>query len=341
MSLRDQRPLAVVGDHLLTGLREVTTDLTALDSRGLWAVVLPFARSPVCARFEHRVPARPWRGCRWVGVDATAWRSSLDETAFQAAVERIQEAITTGAVEQVILTRVLDAPRPPGADIAALGAALAADNPAPFAAVVRLPEHGVHVASASPERFLERDGAHLRSSPIKGTASTEDGFLPKDQIESDQITDLVVDEFQQICQSASVTVPDRSRIEPHPGLVHLVSTIEGRLAERTGWADVLTATFPPASVTGSPKEPALDLLRSLEPVDRDVYCGAVGWVDADRGVGALNVAIRTFWFDGDLIRFGTGGGITAGSDPEGEWNETVLKARRLLQIAANRPVATP
>ena len=94
-------------------------------------------------------------------------------------------------------------------------------------------------------------------------------------------------------------------VETHPGLVHLVSTVEGRLRTGTGWADAIAATFPPGSVTGAPKLAALDHIARLEPIDRGVYCGAVGWVDADLGHGELNVAIRTFWLDEGQIHFGT------------------------------------
>lgn len=341
MASETQPPLAVVGDRLLTELVDVTSDVTALDGSGRWAVVLPFGGPPICARFARSVPARPWRGRPWVGIDPAAWSSSLDADAFRAGVEVIRDRIGRGLVDQVILTRVLGAPLPEGADVAALGAALAVGNPAPYSAVVRLPAHGVHVASASPERFLEREGAVVRSSPIKGTATTETDLLPKDRVENEQITARVVTEFERVCEPGSVSVPTRCALEAHPGLVHLVSTVEGRLVAGRGWSDVLGATFPPASVTGSPRDAALRMIRELEPVDRDVYCGAVGWVDADRGVGSLNAAIRTFWFAEGEIRFGTGGGITASSDPDGEWAETELKARRLLQIAANRPVAAP
>jgi para-aminobenzoate synthetase component 1 len=96
---------------------------------------------------------------------------------------------------------------------------------------------------------------------------------------------------------------------------------------------VIAATFPPGSVTGAPKLAALDMIAKLEPASRSVYCGAVGWVDADRCEGDLNVAIRTFWFDSGLIHLGTGGGITIDSTPDGEWSETELKARRLLAVA--------
>ena len=326
--------LAVVGDRLLTGLRDVTSDLAALDGSGTWAVVLPFAGEPICARFQRSVPARPWTGTPWVGVDPTAWRSSLDRTAFCAGVGAIRAAIGRGDVYQVNLTRVLAAPLPAGADVAALGAALAEGNPAPFSAVVRIPSHDVHVASASPERFLERDGDRIWSSPIKGTAATADGFLPKDRAENVMIVDLVRNDLGQVSEWGSVVVPSLCAVEEHPGLAHLVSTVEGRLRPGLGWADAVAATFPPGSVTGAPKLAALEHIARLEPVEREIYCGAVGWVDADAGRGALNVAIRTFWFAEDEIRFGTGGGITWDSDPAGEWAETELKARRLLRVAA-------
>jgi para-aminobenzoate synthetase component 1 len=90
-------------------------------------------------------------------------------------------------------------------------------------------------------------------------------------------------------------------------------------------------------VTGAPKLSALDHIARLEPVERGVYCGAVGWVDADRRVGELNVAIRTFWMEAGELHFGTGGGITWDSTPEGEWEETELKARRLLRVASRDP----
>ncbi|MEZ5181973.1 MAG: anthranilate synthase component I family protein [Acidimicrobiales bacterium] len=334
-------PLAVVGDRLLTGLADVTSDLAALDGTGYWAVVLPFEGAPVCARFDHVGPARPYRGRPWAGVAPEAWRSSLDRGAFEAGVEAIRAAIGRGDVYQVNLTRVLRAPLPPRANVAALGAALAEGNPAPFSAVVRIPSHGVHVASASPERFLERDGDRVWSSPIKGTAATPDAFLPKDRAENVMIVDLVRNDLGRVCEWGSVRVPALCAVEEHPGLVHLVSTVEGRLRPGIGWAEAVEATFPPGSVTGAPKLAALDHIARLEAAPREVYCGAVGWVDADRRCGSLNVAIRTFWFAEDEIRFGTGGGITWDSDPAGEWEETELKARRLLRVAAGHAAGGP
>ncbi len=327
-------PLAVVGGWLATELVDVTSDLTSLDSAGFWAVVLPFEGDPICARFARVRPARPWPGPPWRGPQPTAWTSSLSENAFRAGVRSIRESIAAGDVYQVNLTRRLSAPLPDGADIAALGAALADGNPAPYSAVVRLPSIGCQVASASPERFLRRDGDLVSSAPIKGTAPDPSGLTAKDRAENIMIVDLVRNDLGRVCDFGSIEVPALLSLEHHPGLVHLVSTVRGRLRPGLGWGDAIAATFPPGSVTGAPKVAALDRIKALEPVARGVYCGAVGWVDADRQQGDLNVAIRTFWVEDGLLHLGTGGGITWDSDPDDEWAETELKARQLLRVAS-------
>jgi para-aminobenzoate synthetase component 1 len=327
-----------VGGCLATELVDVTDDLAALDSTGFWAVVLPFDGSAVCARFAQVRPARPWPGRPWRGPDPDAWTSSLGEPAFRAGVSDIRSSIAAGDVYQVNLTRRLSAPLPAGADIAALGAALAEGNPAPYAAVVRLPAAGCLVASASPELFLRREGDRVTSGPIKGTASTPEGLTAKDRAENVMIVDLVRNDLGRVCDFGSVEVPALLALERHPGLVHLVSTVAGRLRRSCGWADAIAATFPPGSVTGAPKVAALEHIARLEPVPRGVYCGAVGWVDADRRRGELNVAIRTFWVDDGALHLGTGAGITWDSDPADEWAETELKARRLLAVASARAV---
>ncbi|MBS1836480.1 MAG: anthranilate synthase component I family protein [Actinobacteria bacterium] len=360
-------PLAVVGGRLCTDLIDVTDDLGALDSSGFWAVVIPFTGAPVLARFATVRPAAPWPGAPWRGPGRGDWRSSLDHGGFSSGVDAVKERIRDGEVYQVNLTRRLSAAlhrsAPDGSsatgrardaghgagdgtahDVAALGAALATGNPAPFSAVVRLPHQGVHVASASPERFLARRGRHVWSSPIKGTAPTEAALLAKDTAENVMIVDLVRNDLGRVCDWGTVEVPSLLAVEDHPGLVHLVSTVSGRLRAGIGWPELLAATFPPGSVTGAPKLAALDLIAQLEPVPRGVYCGAVGWVDADRRQGDLNVAIRTFWIEDEALHFGTGGGITIDSDPDGEWHETELKAANLLRVAsgmrADQPVGS-
>jgi len=326
---------AVVGGCLLTGLRDVTDDLTVLDApgHGRWAVVLPFDAAPVCARFHaSKRMAAPQAG--WFApVPHHSWASSLDREAFSKGVDAIREAIALGDVYQVNLCRRLSAPLPEGFDVVALGAALARSNPAPHAATLRLDSAGVAVASASPELFLRRRGDVVESRPIKGTAAHGGDFLPKDRAENVMIVDLMRNDLGRVCQFGTVTVPDLCREELHPGLSHLVSTVRGRLRPGVGWAELLAATFPPGSVTGAPKLAALDVIRRLEPVPRGVYCGAIGWVDTDAVAGELNVAIRTLWVEDGRLHLGTGGGITWDSTPAGEWEETELKARRLLAVA--------
>ena len=147
------------------------------------------------------------------------------------------------------------------------------------------------------------------------------------------IVDLARNDLGRICNYGSIDVPDLFEVEQHPGLFHLVSTVTGQLRSDVTVGDIVRATFPPASVTGCPKPRVLDIIESLEPVRRGVYCGAVGFVDADRDVMDFNVAIRTFTFVDGTVSFGVGGGIVADSDPGAEWEETELKARRLLAVA--------
>ncbi|MEU6808767.1 chorismate-binding protein [Streptomyces sp. NPDC046831] len=333
--------LARFGDRLATGLIDVTADPAALDSSGFWAVAADYEGRLTCARFrdvrEVPVPAPVPGG--WRGPAAGDWTSSLDRAAYTAGVRRIRERIAAGEVYQVNLCRVLSAPVAPGADVDALTAVLARGNPAPYAGTIRLPGHGVEIATASPELFLRRDGRAVSSGPIKGTARTEAELLDKDRAENVMIVDLVRNDIGRVCVTGSVTVPDLCAVEKHPGLVHLVSTVRGELRPDAGWPELLAAAFPAGSITGAPKSSALRIIDALETAPRGPYCGGIGWVDADRGVGELAVGIRTFWIDrtaggAAVLRFGAGAGITWDSDPEGEWRETELKASRLLAVAS-------
>jgi len=201
---------------------------------------------------------------------------------------------------------------------------------------VQIPAAGLAIASASPERYLRRHGRHVASSPIKGTAAGPDLFTAKDRAENVMIVDLVRNDLGRVCEYGSVQVPSLLAVEAHPGLYHLVSTVTGELRRDVGWAGLIDATFPPGSVTGAPKIAACRLIGRLEPTTRGPYCGAIGWVDADRQVGEMNVAIRTFWIEDGRLHFGTGGAITWDSTPEGEWAETELKAARLVTLASTR-----
>ena len=137
------------------------------------------------------------------------------------------------------------------------------------------------------------------SSPIKGTAADRDGFLAKDRAENVMIVDLVRNDLGRVCEWGSVAVPALCAVEEHPGLVHLVSTVEGRLRPGVGWAEAIDATFPPGSVTGAPKLAALDHIAA--PRDRRRAASTAvpsAGSTPTAGAATLNVAIRTFWFDG-------------------------------------------
>jgi para-aminobenzoate synthetase component 1 len=211
---------------------------------------------------------------------------------------------------------------------------LRAHNPAPHEALV--PVGDVVVVSASPERFLRVDGRRVVTRPIKGTSSDADALRSsaKDRAENVMIVDLARNDLGRVCEYGSVDVPELCTLESHPGLFHLVSTVRGTLRSTVPTSELIRATFPPASVTGCPKPRVLQIIEELEPTRRGVYCGAVGFVDADRGVVDLNVAIRTFTVGADRTTLGVGAGIVADSDPAAEWEETELKARRLLRVAS-------
>lgn len=331
-----EEPLAHLGGLLATGLAEVSSNPAALDGTGRWAVVLTYEGELTCARFTDWQPAPLRSERRWQGPSAGEWTTSLDREAYVAAVAETRERIAAGTVYQANICRVLSAPLPGGeADLLPLAALLAERHHAPYGGLVRLPDEAVHVATASPELFLRREGRRVVSSPIKGTGRTVADLAPKDVAENVMIVDLVRNDLSQVCEPGSIAVEDLLAVEKHPGLVHLVSTVTGQLVPGAGWADLLVAAFPPGSVTGAPKSSALTTITDLETAPRGPYCGAVGWVDADTGQGELAVGIRTFWAASGQLRFGTGAGITWGSDPEHEWMETELKAERLVGLASS------
>ncbi len=302
----------------------------------------------------------------WHGPALSSWSTSLDRAGYVAAVEAVRRQIRAGRVYQATICRVLAAPLarsgatgPGEPDAAALARVLAAGNPAPFSGAVQVPAATgfppVWVVTASPELFLRVDGDVVTSAPIKGTGRTATDLQGKDRAENVMITDLVRNDLQRVCAAGTVEVTALLAVEQHPGLVHLVSTVRGRLepavaAAPDRWARILRATYPPGSVSGAPKSSALRVISALETAPRGPYCGVVGWIDADAGRAELAVGIRTFWWVADddagsgparrgTLRFGTGAGITWGSDPAAEWAETELKADLLIRLASARTCA--
>jgi para-aminobenzoate synthetase component 1 len=329
---------------------EVSEDVRCLDEGGFWTVVVTFEGGVTCVRFGdvileggaavQTVGEQPREARDWVPLVGD-WNTSLDETAYRSGVTQIRDRIAAGEVYQASLCRVMSHPLADTADLSVLETLVAHGNPAPFAGRVFVPEAGLDVLSASPEAFLIRNEGRIESRPIKGTATTLSTMLVKDYAENVMIADLVRNDLQVVCRPGTVSVDALCAPEEHPGLTHLVTTVSGELRPGVGWSDILSATFPPGSVSGAPKSSALRVIADLETAPRGPYCGAIGWVDADTGEAEIAVGIRTFWAERDAtgarwLRFGTGGGITWGSDPAQEWAETELKAARLIGLASGR-----
>lgn len=273
-------------------------------------------------------------------------RTTLSPAAHRAAVAAALERIAAGDTFQVNLAQRLRG-RWDG-DLLALYRALRAHSPAPHGAV--LPTGGAGIASVSPETFLEVDRGTVRVRPIKGTrprhadpdadraAADELLASAKDRAENVMVVDLERNDLGRVCEPGSVRVPRLLELEGHPTVWHLVSEVVGDLRPGTTWGALLRATFPCGSVTGAPKVSSMAVIDRLEPVRRNWYCGAFGWLGA--GAASTAVAIRTaaLWPDG-AVDLGAGGGIVADSDPDAERRESLDKAAAFLAAVSGGVLA--
>jgi len=263
------------------------------------------------------------------------WRSSLSRAQYGAAVEEIRRRIRAGQIAQANLGRILGADAPAVPPARAVYEHLRAHHPAPYGGWVDIavgPGPGAWLVSASPELALALTRGTLRTRPIKGTATEGSQLRAKDYRENRLVAEALRREVAAAAGAASLT--DSCRVERHPGMVQLVSEVCAPLGAAGGpaLARLLRHLLPPLSVSGVPRTPATAVIRSLEPERRGPYCGALGWVDVDAGEALLAATIRSFWWSRGVLRFGTGAGITAASDPDQEWAETELKAGRLLDL---------
>ena len=314
-----------MGNRLATNCVEISKDPADLSKPGFWVVVNTFEGDWFCARFTD-VQDAPLPISPWAGIDGK-WHSSQSQTSYEANVHQIKELIAKGEIYQVNLCRILS--NDCNQSLLGLANLLQKSNPAPYASYLSLP--GLEIASASPELFLQRSGDQIKSTPIKGTA-LEDNFGEKDKAENVMIVDLMRNDFGAICQPGSIDVPRLLASESHPGLFHLVSDITGVLKSNQSWQEILTALLPAGSISGAPKSSAIKVISQIEKSERGPYCGVIGWIENKKAL--LSVGIRIFWSKQDgQINFGTGAGITWQSDPNSEWEETELKAKRLISIA--------
>ena len=224
-------------------------------------------------------------------------------------------------------------------DVLATYAAMRRTNPAPYAALLRW--CGGAIASVSPELLLHVRGDSVLTGPIKGTRPRSDDAVldaayrqelldsAKDAAELAMIIDLHRNDLGRVCAYGSVRVAQQRRIEAHPTVFHTVAGVVGRLAPGRDALDALAASFPAGSVTGVPKIRAMQIIDELEPVARGAYTGAVGVLGLD-GQMTFNVAIRTLQIRPPAATLYVGGGIVADSDPTDEYEETLAKARGIL-----------
>ncbi len=274
------------------------------------------------------------------------FKPQLTRGAFLRLVRRAKEYIAAGDIYQVNLSYPWEAAWPAGACPLACYRRLRAVSPAPHAAFLDL--DGVQALSASPELFLRISDRRIVTRPIKGTrprfpddpardAAARADLLAsaKERAELLMITDLERNDLGQVCEFGSVAVPELWRAETFPQVFHLVSTVEGHLPAAVSHARAFRACFPGGSITGAPKRRALEIIHELEPFPRGLYTGAIGGFGFN-GESFWNIAIRTAVRDGGVLRFHTGAGIVADSDPVLEYEETLHKAAGLLQLAEGK-----
>lgn len=258
-------------------------------------------------------------------------------------MRRAKEYVAAGDIYQVCLAHRFSA-RCDG-NLWSLYMALRETSPAPHAAYLALGDETI--LSSSPECFLKMEGRSVITRPIKGTrprGSTpeEDRRLEaeltasaKESAELLMITDLERNDLGRVCEFGSVTVSRLLELEHHPQVFHLVSTVEGTLRAEISHVAALAACFPGGSISGAPKKRALEIIQELEPSPRGLFTGAIGYFGYG-GQSQFNIAIRTVVARGGRAEFHVGAGITADSDPEQEWEETLHKAAGILE-AAGRP----
>lgn len=262
------------------------------------------------------------------------WALSDSKERYIYHIRSLQAAIRRGETYEACLTNEAwaDAAAAPF-DVYRL---LRRINPAPYAAFLRFPEGSL--LSASPERFLKLDAlGNLATRPIKGTRPrgatraedeslrTDLGANAKDLSENLMIVDLMRNDFGKICALGSVRAPDLMRVEAHPTVFQLVSTVEGKLADGVAPLEAVRACFPGGSMTGAPKLRTMELLEALENRPRGAFSGAFGYLGWD-GALDLGMVIRTLVHRKGRYSVGCGGAILAESDPEAEFDEAMLKA---------------
>jgi para-aminobenzoate synthetase component 1 len=304
-----------------------------------WFIIHSADADRARAEFAHfNLLAAP-DGIQAVPAGRIEWNSSHSEQQYRSAVTSVINHIRAGDIFQANLSQRFSASLPAGFDSFAHYQALRARNPAPFAAYLDL--GAIRIASSSPERFLSVKDGIAETRPIKGTAARDENpvrdnaaraallMSEKDRAENVMIVDLLRNDLAKVCTDDSVEVAALCEPESFARLHHLVSTVTGKLRDGQDALDLLRACFPGGSITGAPKVRAMEIIAELERRRRGPYCGAIGYIGAN-GAMDMNIAIRTLVYEGRGVSFSVGGGITAASDPEAEYRETLAKAAAIF-----------
>lgn len=268
--------------------------------------------------------------------------SNFDRDTYAEAFRRVQQHIRAGDCYQVNLTQRFNV-RVRGDSWQAYER-LRQINPAPFSAFLSTPSGDL--LSSSPERFLSVRGSRVETRPIKGTRprspskhrdaelASELRASTKDRAENVMIVDLLRNDLGKSCVPGSIAVTKLFEIESFASVHHLVSTVRGRLTADKHALDLLRGCFPGGSITGAPKVRAMEIIESLEPHRRNIYCGSIGYIGFDGNMDS-NIAIRTLLRQGEQIYAWAGGGIVADSEVEAEYRESLDKAATLLELMTN------
>ncbi len=261
---------------------------------------------------------------------------------FISGVERILDYLAAGDSFQVNLSRGWHAQFDHAADPWGLFLRLRTHNPAPFAGLFA--GNGWAVASSSPERLVSVRGDVVETRPIAGTRPRMDAdggdadiarvheliSHPKERAEHVMLIDLERNDLGRVCTTGSVEVDELMTIESYAHVHHIVSNVRGRLRPDATPGDIIRAVFPGGTITGCPKVRCMQIIAELEQCGRGAYTGAFGWLNRDGDLD-LNILIRSAEVEGDVVRFRTGAGIVADSDPQRELDETRAKARGMLR----------
>jgi len=267
----------------------------------------------------------------------SSWQANMSKSQYADKFAHIQEYILAGDCYQVNLAQRFQASYQ-GDEYLAYQALLAENRP-PFAAFMRLPEQAI--ISLSPERFIKLQDNIVETKPIKGTTPRFADFATdqiskqtlldseKDRSENLMIVDLLRNDIGRVCTAGSVSVPKLFEIESFPAVHHLVSTVTGQLDSIYSSEDLLRACFPGGSITGAPKIRAMEIIAELEPHNRQVYCGSIGYINGN-GQTDTNIAIRTLLCHQGNIYCWAGGGLVADSNVDAEYQECFDKVSKIL-----------